>query len=193
MALSEKFKRGLTIAFLVILVIGFVVPGFLNFDQTETQTITEPRLCQTDADCYLACDETSIKVLCFQNLCKQNACNELKYFSYQEPPFAFSLIIEIAGETVPLENRNNEKNLFVKFKSDKTEVFSKTLSLQQILEKAAMAYQSQSKENCLEFDGKKYCTDATHQLKLMVDGHEVFSFPESYVPKKGDVVSLTYK
>ena len=193
MALSEKFKRGLTIAFLVLLVIGFVVPGFLNFDRTKPQTIAEPRLCQTDTDCYLICDEKPMMVLCSQNLCQQNACDELKYFSYQEPPLAFSFSIEIAGEKVLLEKRNNEKNLFVKFKNDKTVVFSKTLSLQQILEKAAMVYQSQSRENCLEFDGKKYCTDAAHQLKQMVNDKEIFSFPESYVPKEGDVVKLTYK
>ncbi|MBI2665972.1 hypothetical protein HYX13_00005 [Candidatus Woesearchaeota archaeon] len=193
MALSEKVKRGMTITFLVLLVIGFVVPGFLNFEDTQLQDIVEPRLCQTDSECYLTCEDTPLIILCSQNLCQQNACKEPRYFAYQEKPLTFSLAVEISGDKINLAKKSNEKDLFVKFNlnNDKTEVFSKTLSLQQILEKARILYQSQG--NCVELDGKEYCTDASHQLKLTVNDKDVPSFPESYVPKEGDIVVLKYR
>ena len=67
---KKLFSKILLILFLLMIVLGFTLPGFLEFDE-ETQYI-EPRICQNDADCYLMCEDIPVEVLCSQNLCQKN-------------------------------------------------------------------------------------------------------------------------
>jgi len=189
MALSEKVKRWMTITFLVLLVIGFVVPGFLNLDETAPQNIAEPRLCQSDSECYLTCEDIPLTVLCLHNICQQNACDEPKYYAYQEVPITFSFSVEVNGKNLSLKNRGNEKDIFVKFQESSLQVFSRVLTVQEILEKGKISYDGA----CVLIDGENYCADSSHGLKLEVNGKELLSFPQSYVPKEGDAVVLKYE
>src|SRR3989338_6238870 len=111
---QQRFRQIAMIIFLVLIVLGFTITGFLNPPDSVVQ-IAEPRLCHTDVDCYLFCDETPKEVLCSQNLCQQNSCEEASYYAFKETPLQFSLMVELENETLSLQNRSSSQNLFVTF------------------------------------------------------------------------------
>ena len=79
MAKRKKSQRVYKIGMLVLLaliVLGFTIPGFIDPTGEDQQVNVEPRLCQSDADCYLLCDDVPEQVLCSQNMCVRNSCQE---------------------------------------------------------------------------------------------------------------------
>ncbi len=164
--------------FLVMLVLGFVVPGILN--SSSDSAATEPRICNTDADCYLLCEDKPVNVLCLQNLCLVNSCEEKNYYEYVQSPVSFTVQIE----NVTLEERSSERDIFVKFAGNKAQAFTSKLPLYYILEKAALVLDTQ----CLTFDKKQYCSSDLH---MKVNGNESTAFG-NYIPQEGDLIEIDY-
>ena len=179
MTKTEKlFSKVMIVVFLVMLVLGFVVPGILN--SSSDSAAIEPRICNTDADCYLVCEDKPVNVLCLQNLCLANSCEEKNYYEYDQSPVSFTVQIE----NVTLEERSSEKDIFVKFAGNKAQVFTSKLPLYYILEKAAIILDTQ----CLTFDKKQYCGS---DLQMRVNGNESTALG-NYIPQEGDIVEINY-
>ena len=166
------------VIFLILLVLGFVVPSILN--HTSEEPAVEPRICNTDADCYLVCDDQPINVLCVQNLCATNTCEERNNYEYNQIPLSFTLNIK----NVTLEDRGNDANLFVKFSGNFVQSFNPKLSLYLILEKANIILDTQ----CLTFDLKQYCSS---DLMMKINGN-VSTVYGNYIPSEGDLIELEY-
>ena len=180
MVKTEKlFSKVVVIVFLIMLVLGFVVPGILN-NSSPGSAAAEPRICNTDADCYLFCGDEPLNVLCLQNLCEVNSCEEKPYFEYIQNPSSFTVHIE----NVTLEERDDEKNIFVKFKGNAVQSFNPKLSLYYILEKANIILDTQ----CLTFDLKQHCSSDLH-MTVNEENSTVFG---NYIPREGDVIEIGY-
>lgn len=179
MAKTEKlFSKVIIIIFLVMLVLGFVIPSILN--NSSSDSAIEPRLCNNDADCYLLCEEKPLKVLCLQNLCAVNSCEEKPYYEYDQNPSSFRIDIK----NVTLEERSDNKNIFVTFKGNTVQSFSPKLSLYYVLEKTKIILDTQ----CLTFDLKQYCSNDLH---MTVNGENSTAFG-NYIPKEGDMIEIEY-
>ncbi|MBT6775061.1 hypothetical protein HOA91_06865 [Candidatus Woesearchaeota archaeon] len=160
----------LLLFFVVMIVLGFTVPGFIDDGQ---QQFVEPRICQTDTDCYLMCGEEGVEpvtVLCSQNLCQQNSCSEGNYYPYSNEGITFTLIVEENGFSVDLVG--NEKDIFVKLSGSSVSLFSSGLSLGQVLEKV----------------GLKIDSDLG---SVFVNGEQNYAYSE-FVPEDGDKVRIVY-
>ncbi len=182
----DKKKRWYRIGiliFLAMVVIGFVVPGVLYSGEDPASRI-EPRLCQTDADCYLMCDELPQKVLCSQNLCVRNSCTEQDFYNYTSPQ-NFQLKIIINGTNVDLPARSNSGNMYITF-GEPTAVYAEGLSLAQVLEKVNIALTAE----CITLD-TTYCQNDKNTLVINVNGNQSFSY-QSYVPQAGDRIEIIY-
>lgn len=180
MAKTEKlFSKLMILGFLVLLILGFVIPGVINHT-TPDQTAAEPRLCSTDADCYLICQDKPVNVLCSQNLCMQNTCEERSYYEFNPIPLRFTVNLY----NLSLQERSTNRDLFVKFKGNKAQAYASGLVLYQVLEKAKVILDTQ----CLTFDGKQYCGQ---QLEMTVNG-ENSTLYGNYVLQEGDVVKIDY-
>lgn len=175
------------IAFLVMIVLGFSVPLFNlggNADQQAQQV--QPRLCQHDAECYLMCDNKPVEVLCQQNLCVQNACDEFNLFSYQPQPEEIAVSVIINDAQIPLQNRQAQ-DLFVRFDENIVKLHARGLSLAAILEKAGIVLQDQ----CLTVTGTKYCPENEKKLNITVNGENTYLYGQ-YVPKPNDEIGIVY-
>src|SRR3989344_5255924 len=123
MAKTDKlFSKIVIIVFLVMLVLGFVVPSILN-NSSSGPVGVEPRICNTDADCYLFCDDQPADILCLQNLCVVNSCEEKNYYEYSQNPVSFTVNIK----NVTLAERSSERDIFVKFTENKIQSFNPKL------------------------------------------------------------------
>lgn len=162
--LSKLFLLALTI----MIIIGFTVPTFFGNEPQPQQA--ERRICQTDSDCYLMCGEEKnqpVTVICTENLCQQNSCEEWTPYSYQAEPLTFELKIE----NLNLKNSSNAQDLFVKFDNRQVQVFTAGLSLERILEKLDYT-----------FVGEK--------LELSING-DTSSYYGGYVPQPGDKIEIS--
>ena len=188
MAKTEKlFSKIFMIFFLVMLILGFTIPGFLNSGNNNNPQVSqvEPRLCTTDADCYLICDDKPIASLCFRNLCQQNDCKEYSLYPYQNNPFTFDLKVDVEEKKINLQDYDS-KNFYVSF-NDKVSTFS-NLNLQQILEKGNIIMT----DTCLTINQTSYCNDADKKLKVMVNNNQTPA-GSFYRPKEGDMVEISYE
>lgn len=184
----DKTKRAYRIGmiiFLVLVVLGFVVPGMFYSDPSSTPQV-EPRVCQNDGECYLMCNEEPLKVLCSQNLCQQNSCTEITSYPFNES-ISFQLQIKVNDSNLNLNNRSLPGNMFVTFDSDKVNIFSPHILLSQVLEKFHITMSS----DCLVFDGNNYCRDENHNLTLKVNGEQSYSY-QAYLPENGDKAEIVY-
>ncbi len=185
-------RKIVIITFLVMIVIGFTVPGILDFG--DEQQYVPPRMCQNDADCYLECDGQPVATLCSQNLCSQNSCEEKAFYLYNATPLLFTLGVKINGKTLNLANRSNANDFFVKFsempgtgqKVEQAAVYASNLALKEVLEKARV----QMSGLCV-ITNQSYCTNEKEQLQMFVNGNASYSFGE-YVPQAGDKVEVVY-
>jgi len=170
---------------LIMAAIGFTLPGFLEFG--DQQQPTEPRICQSDSECYLDCEEP-LPVLCYHNLCQQNSCLEQTEYPYQnQAQLTAQLDITIVGEKLPLPERSVESNFFVTFTSNSFTSFSSELYLNHVLDKLNIKLD----QSCLIIDQISYCRDNQHSLQLIIDGEESYSY-ESYQPQDKDKISIIY-
>lgn len=172
------------IAFLIMVVLGFSVPLF-NLGSDSQPVQVQPRLCQSDADCYLTCGQIVLTILCSQNLCMQNSCNELGLFPYVQQPTSFALEVLINGQEIPLENKN-ANDVFARFSGDMVEAHA-ALPLSAIVEKAGMVMQNQ----CIIASGTQYCNGVNAMLNVTVNGQNTYLFGQ-YMPKEGDEIIITY-
>ncbi len=166
---KKRATQVLMIIFLVLVAVGFTIPGFLNFN--EEQTLVEPRICQNDADCYLMCGKNGdqpVAVPCSQNLCLQNDCDEKSFYPYQPNPITFKLMVA----NLSLETLSNPGNIYVLFTGQEVKVFTGGFSLAQILER-------------INFDF------SAKVMNVSING-EISAYYPSYVPKEGDKIILTY-
>lgn len=166
---KQKITQVLMIIFLFLIVVGFTIPGFLNFG--EDQAYIEPRICQNDAQCYLMCGENQnepVAVPCSQNLCLRNDCNEPSFYSYQLEPIMFQLTVS----NLSLEKLSNPSNIYVVFKGQEVKVFTAGFSLAQILERINV-----------DFSEKV--------MNVSING-DVSAYYSGYIPKEGDKIILTY-
>ena len=188
--IDKLFSKALMIIFLVLLVLGFTIPGFINsgnnVDNSQISAV-EPRLCRTDADCYLICDDQPIASLCFKNSCQQNACGEYSLSPYQKGPIIFSMAVDLEGEIIDLLTRTDPGNFYVLFKDDRVEAFSNSLNLQQVLEKGKIILT----DTCLIIDQTSYCNNINKEVKILVNGNETMA-GGFYRPKEGDMVKVSY-
>lgn len=181
------------IIFLVLVVIGFTVPAFLY--QTEDETMAaEPRVCQTDSDCYLFCDEKPVLVLCSQNLCQQNSCTEKSYFAFNDTPRLIQLELEINRTKIDLVNLSNPNHFFVRLNQGQLELHNLHLSLNQILEKFSSSLNGQ----CLTVASRQYCPSSptanqkyNYSLQIMVNGVQNYAYG-NYIPEEGDKIKIQY-
>ena len=184
---ESRWKKPLMIAFLIMVVLGFSVPLFQlggNVDQSAQQV--QPRLCQSDADCYLTCENTPVTVLCLQNLCIQNACTEFNLFSYVQQQQEIALNVIINDAPLVLQNRNDQDQ-FVRFNDGLVKLYAQGLPLFAIMEKAGITLTQQ----CLTVQGTQYCTGVDSKLEIMVNGQNTYLFGQ-YVPKNGDEIRIVY-
>ncbi len=177
---EKLFSKVMMIAFLVMLIIGFTVPAFLQSDNGKPAA--EQRICQTDTECYLMCEDVPVPVLCSGNLCVQNSCEEKALYPFQQNPLAFSFDVEINGSAVNLTS--NPNNFFVKF--NPLEVFSTGVSLNQILDKAGMKLDGL----CLQTPQGKYCNDKEKEVQVWVNGNRTYNY--NYVPLQGDTIKIVF-
>lgn len=184
---EPRWKKPLMIAFLIMVVLGFSVPLFnLGGNVDPSQQQAQPRLCQSDTECYLTCDNTPKEVLCLQNLCVQNSCTEFNLFPYVQQQQEIALSVIINDVPIALQNRNAQ-DLFVRFNEGLVELHGQGLSLSAIVEKAGIILQDQ----CLTVQGTQYCTDTDSKLEIMVNGQNTYLFGQ-YVPKEGDEIRVIY-
>ncbi len=187
MAKVEKlFSKIVVIVFLVLIILGFMIPGFLHNNQPVENTYVEPRLCQSDADCYLTCNDTPVAVLCSQNLCVQNACDEYSLYEHGVGS-TFTLDVVVEGVSIDIASRAVDSNIFVTFNDGQVQTHSPTLALRHVLDKVGIQMNSQ----CILVDAVHHCSDGEKQLQLLVNGEESFA-AENFIPSDGDVVKVVY-
>ncbi|HIJ11267.1 TPA: hypothetical protein HA278_04375 [Candidatus Woesearchaeota archaeon] len=185
----KLFSKILVITLMVLLVLGFTVPGFLHGNQDTSQgTYVEPRFCQADANCYLTCDGAPLATLCSQNLCVQNSCEEGTLYPYVAVPTTFTLIVNANSSRVDLPSRMNEQNLFVTFADDTVSLFSTGMVLGQVLEKVNVVWAN----GCLSFGTVRYCEDESNAIILTVNGEESGE-GTYYQPQEGDLITISHQ
>lgn len=184
---KKLFSKIFILAILFLMVIGFSVPLFnLGGNNSNQPQQAEPRLCQSDSDCYLVCDDKPLTILCSQNLCLQNDCNEYALYPFQETPVTFNLKIEVDTTELDLATRTDPKDLMIKFGKD-VQLFSWGMPLVFILEKVDMTLN----ENCLTVGTQAYCTNDNGKLQFLLNGNETLPNPQ-YYPKEGDEIEIRY-
>jgi len=192
MAFKNKTWKYVNIVLLILIALGFTLPGVLYFGgSSEDGNVvnSNQRICRTDADCYLNCEEGLKSVLCEQNLCSINSCNEENSYEFDMIGHEIELEINVNGEEVNLLNNTLEGDFFVQFSNDgKVKIFSDSLSLNQILTKTSMILNN----NCLLISTESYCIDDKHELHFFVNDEEKYSFG-SYVPEAGDEIKIVYE
>lgn len=186
MAKTEKlFSKIIMILFLIMIVVGFTIPGFIqNTDNTAAPV--DQRLCTTDADCYLLCNDVPEAVLCYKNLCSKNTCEEYNYYPLTINPLTFSLTVIVDGKSINLTERSSSQDLFVNFIDDHIIIFSPGLSLNNVLDKAGIIL-----EGCLIIDKMSYCSDDHSTLEMVVNSEKSLQYG-SYLPKEGDMITVIY-
>jgi hypothetical protein len=178
-------KKVVIIAFLVMLIIGFTVPAFMDFGNNGQAPTTIQKNCQADSDCYLMCDDIPVSVLCYQNLCWQNACEEFALYPFNQTPISFSLEVSINGKSVDFINSSNPQDFFVKLDGNKVSMYSE-LALRQVLEKFKVKLEG----GCLTTN-QSYCNGKGGNLSMTVNGEEAYSYGD-YVPQEKDVIKVVY-
>ena len=179
-------KIGLLL-FLAMIIIGFTVPGFINNIDAQDLKPVEPRLCQTDAQCYLTCNDQPLAVLCTKNICSQNGCHEPTYYPLKDVPLTFSLIIETNGQKISFINRSKSEDFFVKYDHHQVKLFAVGLNLNQVMEKVNMRLSA----TCLHIATESYCSTGQHTLKILANGNETYAGGD-FIPLEGDQINIVY-
>ena len=171
---------------MILVALGFMVPGFIDPVSEESGTAVEPRLCKSDTDCYLNCEGTPIASLCSRNLCLVNSCSEYNLFEYDKDPLSFTLTITLDGNKSMLSDKINPQDFFVKTSGDKVQVFTSGMHLGNILDKMGI----QLTDSCLYLDGSQYCRNNEKDLLITVNKEDSFS---QVVPEEGNKISIIYE
>lgn len=196
MALSKRTKKYVNIVLLVLIAAGFTLPGALYFGGSDNSNannvdISNQRVCQSDSECYLTCDTGLRSVLCSQNLCTVNSCEEESIYEFSlTPAMNMNLEVIVNGESLELKNLTREGDFFVTFSGDngqELKLYSDSLSLNQILEKVGLSLIG----NCLNLGNEFLCGNDINELSFIVNGEERYEI-SYYVPADGDEISIVY-
>ncbi|MBU1111271.1 MAG: hypothetical protein ABIG93_02650 [archaeon] len=194
MALGKLAKKYVNIIILVLIAAGFTLPGALYFGGSDNGgneiDVSEQRVCQVDAHCYLNCDGGLKSVMCQQNLCVVNSCDVESMYEFQLEPIDIILEVEIDGEAVYLNQLVFEGDYFVQFLGDKgkeVQLYAENLNLDQILEKVGIEFVG----NCLNYDNHLLCESETNEIIILINGEERFDLGY-YVPNAGDEIMIIY-
>jgi hypothetical protein len=164
MAKDKKlFSKILLILLMIMIAAGFTIP-MLDFE--DQVYAVEPRICQLDSDCYLVCEDSPLKVLCSQNMCAQNDCNENPYYPFYDESVEFSFKVIDSSEVLLL----SYDDIFINFNTEKVKFFSRGMSLNHLYERIGL--------NDLNY-------------LLYINGEERFVGAD-YVPEQGDEILLDY-
>ena len=156
---KKLLSQAMMFLFLLMIVLGFTI----HLDNSSSNgAYVEPRVCRHDTDCYLVCNGEVIKVLCYNNLCQMNSCEQTNFYPYNEEAMTITL------EGINLTNYQSDHNIFVKFKeNNQVKLHTSGLYLDMILEKT----------------GSKQINE------MYVNGNQSFAFT-NYLPQDGDMITI---
>lgn len=172
--------------FLILVVIGFTAPIFINNFEPETTKSTEPRPCITDTECSLICADEPIAIFCSNNLCTQNACNERNFYPYNQTFTSFTLNIKLNNNLLNTTSLANKQDFFIIFEKAQVKTFSPLINLAQILEKINVKLDPQ----CLTYNNTAYCIINDHNLQLNINNKQSYQF--DYIPQNNDKIEIVY-
>lgn len=179
---KSSFYKIIVYLLLILIAIGFTVPTFFDSDEEEN---VQKRICRYDSDCYLTCENTPSAVMCYNNFCQRDSCNQKSIFPYLAHNIKAELKIKIAGEKVNLTYLVNPNNFFIQFKEDSFTLFAPNLTINHVLDKLGMKLIS----NCLQTKEKTYCSDNNNQLIFKVNNQTAYS---EQIVKEGDKIIINY-
>jgi hypothetical protein len=184
---EKLFSKIFLLTLTVLIVLGFTIPGFLNPVEDQQQYV-EPRLCNTDADCYLLCDDIPQESFCLQNLCQKNVCDEQTLYEYTKSPISFTLEVKVNNSFLDFAELHDPKNFFVEFSGTMVKIFSENLQLDEILEKVGISFTS----SCIYVGEDSYCSIDDMELAFLVNNEENYDYA-NYLPQSGDVVEIIHR
>lgn len=177
--MNKRISQVGMIFFLLLIVAGFSIPGFID---SEKPIQYEPRICKVDNDCTLLCDNEQLLVMCLQNLCQQDTCKQESFYPFIEKPIQFKLDLQINNTKINLNERSNSGNTFVSFNNQQVFLFTKDLSLNNILEKVNILIEN----SCVIIDNKKICSENPYIIQV-----NNINKTEIYYPKQDDIIKIT--
>ena len=186
---KNTLRKVLMYVILIMIAVGFTIPGFLELGNEQEQAAAK-RICRSDADCYLVCNKKPQAVLCYQNLCQQNSCTEIAYYPYETAKNKVNFAVSIDGKKMDLKKTFEElqlKNFFVQFQESSFVSLAPSLDLNMVLEKL----NSKIVDKCLTWGNQSYCGDNNKTLKMSVNGNISYSYG-NYVFQNNDRISLDY-
>jgi len=172
--------------FLILVVVGFTAPIFINNLEPTTTISAEPRPCITDTDCSLICTDEPVAILCSNNLCAQNTCNERNYYPYNQTFTSFTLNIKLNNTLINPILLANKQDFFIIFEKNQVKTFSPLINLAQILEKINTKLDSQ----CLTINNTAHCIINNHKLQLNINNKQSYQF--DYIPQNNDQIEIIY-
>jgi len=187
---EKLFSKILVLTFLVLVILGFTVPGFINSADNVplASTQAEPRLCNTDADCYLSCGDNPEPSACVQNLCQKNSCSEGTLYTVLDQPLTFSLDVEVNGTSLDFSTRINTQNFLTTFSGNQVSLFAKNFQLEQLFERLNLKLD----DECIYVDNNVYCNSQDNHLTMQVNGAESLAYA-NYVPQQDDQIKIVYQ
>lgn len=190
------WKKYVLIALMAFIAIGFMLPGALYFgseagSDSDYGNGENDKICRFDTDCYLQCDDGLKTVMCNQNLCDINSCEQYQLFEYDPAGNSVEIKITIDGDELDLEDYllfTYDENFFVEFLGFDVTVHTTGLTLNNVLERIGMSLDS----NCLNIGEESYCRSNEFELTLNVNDEENFYYGD-YTLTKGDIVEIIYE
>tara|TARA_Y100000310_G_C20691653_1_gene822653 strand:- start:3697 stop:4287 length:591 start_codon:yes stop_codon:yes gene_type:complete len=189
--MKVDFKKLSVIFLLVLLVLGFTLPGIFFFvgDQDSQYGVEDnTRVCAGDSDCTLVCDDVEQVVLCYRNTCQKNSCDEVSYIEYESVENKVLLEITAGNETLDLSKHTSlfSDNLYVTFEDNHIVTHAEGLTLNHILDKLSMALTP----NCLVLGRDGFC-EPNGELSLIINGQRNDPYGE-YVVQDGDELGIVF-
>ncbi len=188
----EKVKKYGVLTLLILITLGFLIPGFIQ-PQEEPVNPSDVKVCSSDNDCYLTCDNKLTSVLCFRNICEIDSCESAPQYEFSEVPEDISIAITLEGEELNLNDRFTQFGVgtfFVNFRQDGAELYTTRVPLGYILENVGIRIQN----SCLIIDAQSYCEDELTQntLRTKVNGQERF-LSEDLLISRGDALTIDFE
>jgi len=190
--MKVDFKKLSVIFLLVLLVLGFTLPGiffFVGDDSSDYPGADDNlRVCSGDSDCTLVCDNSEQVVLCYRNTCQQNTCDGVSYIEYGSAETKVSLDITAGNETLDLSKHTSlfSDDLYVTFEDNQVVTHAEGLTLNHILDKLSMGLTT----SCLIVGQNGLC-EPNGELNLIINGQTNDPYGE-YVVQDGDELEIIF-
>ena len=186
---KKTWKEYSVIFLMVAITLGFMLPGALYFgsDQQDQSNNNDPKtkVCSSDTDCYLTCDNELKSVMCYQNLCEIDSCEQYQIHKFLIGGLNINLEVIVNEELVNLEDRQSVGNFFVSV-SEKNNInlFSEELQLNHVLEKLDIYF----KGGCLVVDSELYCNNEENKLMMIVNGEKNYAYENYFLVTNDDII-----